>query len=559
MEQWARGHELAGVEDMFTMRRWADLRPFSAYKWPGFVLMYPFLYPVVRVLFLADVNPGAYSVGDLLLILVILLVLVGLIYAIVTLLLRAFLGYWGAPIAALITLPLVVGLFGREHLRALGIQRPLEPWHIAGAMGVVVSVALLVWWLARHHRRLHALSALLTLTGILLVLRFIAGITVDRLRASAVVSRSALARDLTRPIPGPDEIPAPVRDIYLVVLDEYASRAVLRERFGFDNSAFEDSLRALGFHVPVVRSNYTETIHALPSLLQAAHVHRAVEELPAGTKDPTLMHHLVERSRVASFLQQRGYRFVFFPSGWWGMSRSNALADSLVEVGSQLGLHWSVAQTELRRATLRETMLAALHDHGVLGDHVRLSLEQFGRLPTIQGPVFGFAHVLSPHSPFVFDPSCGRLPRSLSGDAAKGYVGQLECLNGLVLRMVEKLLRDSAVPPVILLQGDHGTELLEYHTAECAEQISPAAARERLGAFGAYYLPGGRSAAFGDTVSVVNVLGHVLRHYFHATLPPEPDDQYVVVRGVPFEFHKVSSSWLAGNQRPPSSASGQCN
>ena len=523
-----------------------------------FAFLYPFLYPMVRVLFLAHVNPGTYTLDDLLVILLSCLALVTLIYATVAIVSLVLYRRHDASITSLITFLVVVGVFAREPLRGLGIQRPLETWHLGVALAAVVGAVLLVSWLSRRPVPLVALSSLLTVTGTLLVLRFAAGITLDRLRTSAVGARSALAQGLSRPIRGPAEVPLPVRDIYLVVLDEYASAPVLLERFEFDNSVFEDSLRALGFHVPAVRSNYTETIHALPSLLQAAHVHQLGVELPAGTKDQTLPRYLFERSRVAAFLKGRGYRFVFFPSGWWGVSQANALADSIVQVGSELGLHWFTARTELRRAVLRETMFAALHDHWVLGDHVRLSLEQFGRLPTIDEPVFGLAHVLSPHGPFLFDRSCGRLPRAMSGDEAKGYVGQLQCVNAMVLRLVGKLLRDSAVPPVILIQGDHGTELLDYHTARCAGQIPPAAARERLGTFGAYYLPGGGAAAFGDTVSVVNVLGHVLRHYFHANLPAEPDDQYLVVRRLPFEFHRVPPSWLNRTNEPSSSGLAAC-
>ena len=43
---------------------------------------------------------------------------------------------------------------------------------------------------------------------------------------------SALAVELARPIEGPADAPRPRRDIYLIVLDEYANSDVLRERFG---------------------------------------------------------------------------------------------------------------------------------------------------------------------------------------------------------------------------------------------------------------------------------------------------------------------------------------
>jgi hypothetical protein len=76
--------------------------------------------------------------------------------------------------------------------------------------------------------------------------------------------------------------------------------------------------------------------------------------------------------------------------------------------------------------------------------------------------------------------------------------------------------------------------------------ISPLAARERLGAFGAYYLPDDGAAAFGDSVTVVNVLGHVLRRYFGAELPPAPDDRYLSIESAPFRFRSMTPEALAG-------------
>ena len=77
--------------------------------------------------------------------------------------------------------------------------------------------------------------------------------------------------------------------------------------------------------------------------------------------------------------------------------------------------------------------------------------------------------------------------------------------------------------------------------------MPPAAARERVGAFGAYYLPDSGAKAFGDTVTVVNVLGNVLRHYFRADLPRAGDEQYISLADSPYEFRRVDARWLTGD------------
>jgi hypothetical protein len=46
-------------------------------------------------------------------------------------------------------------------------------------------------------------------------------------------------------------------------------------------------------------------------------------------------------------------------------------------------------------------------------------------------------------------------------------------------------------------------------------------------------------------VTVVNVMGNVLRHYFGARLPREPDVQYLSLERAPFDFRRVDPAWLA--------------
>jgi hypothetical protein len=60
-----------------------------------------------------------------------------------------------------------------------------------------------------------------------------------------------------------------------------------------------------------------------------------------------------------------------------------------------------------------------------------------------------------------------------------------------------------------------------------SERVSTGFVRERFGAFGAFYLPAGGDSVFGEPVTLVNVLGNVLRYYFGADLPRSADSMYV--------------------------------
>jgi hypothetical protein len=502
---------------------------------------YPFLLGAMRVLYQANHSPGYYTVPDLLLVLAVTLGVLAAVYALAALVFRR-----GPPgIPALVTFLFLLWLFLFPEVARKGhMGRPVQ---LGLAIVWLIGSALVVRWVRRRPAALPRAAAFLTLTGALLTIRFVIGIAIDRGEAHEQVAHSGLAHALARPIPGPAAIRGPRRDVYLILLDEYANADVLRDGYGFDNRKFLDSLRALGFHVPrATWSNYAHTSLSLPSLLNAAHVRPLADELPRGAKDPTLVNYLLEQSRVARYLQARGYRYILFPSAWWGSTQSSPIADSVVRVWTGFNLDRELSHSEFRRVIRRATPFDLLRrDEPWYADFVRRTLDGVSALPSVREPVFAFVHVLSPHGPWVFDRDC-RLPeRHVMGRDPKGlYTGQIECLNGLVLATVNHLIRDSDVPPVIILQGDHGSHRLGFAKAHRVEEVTASAAWERFGAFGAYYLPDGGAAAFGDSVSVVNVMGNVLRYYFGAELPREPDDRYLSVEDDPFRFIRPEPAWL---------------
>jgi hypothetical protein len=363
-----------------------------------------------------------------------------------------------------------------------------------------------------------------------------------------MVAQSGLVRELSRPIAGPATAPEPRRDIYVIVLDEYANSSVLRERFGFDNRPFEDSLRALGFHVPrLVRSNYLHTLLSLPSLLNSAHLVELGQDAGAKVKHPRLPNYLLEHNRSGRYLQERGYEYVFFPSDWWHSTSGSETADRVYRPFRGFDLMRALSGGELERTVRGLTVLSYFDpSHRWEAEHARRTLAGVADLAGRGAkPRFVFAHLLKPHDPYVFDRDCKVRPRGKEDDDVGPYLEQVQCLNRLLLATVRRIIAESPVPPVIILQGDHGTLLLHATGYDSPDEVPPPAARERFGAFGAYYLPDGGAEAFGDTVTVVNVMGNVLRHYLGAELPRASDEQYISPATSPYDFRKVDARWLA--------------
>ncbi|HEY9504353.1 MAG TPA: hypothetical protein VIQ27_00165, partial [Gemmatimonadales bacterium] len=422
--------------------------------------------------------------------------------------------------------------------------------------GLLLSAAL-VWWVHRRGGLLDGLGRFLSLMAVLLVAYSAFRVGGGFIRGEEMVANSRLAQELARPIDGPATAPGPRRDIYVIVLDEYANSDVLRERFAFDNRPFEDSLRAIGFYVPpVVRSNYFHTLLSLPSLMNSAHLAVLEEEIGARVKHPRVPNYLLEHNRVAEYLQERGYEYVFFPSDWWHSTAESPSANLVYRAFPGFDLMRSMSGGELER-TVRGITILSYFDRSYHweAEHVRRTLDGVAGLAgSGTAPRFVFAHIIKPHNPYVFGPDCEVMPRRKEDDDVGPYIEQLRCINHLLLGTVRRILAESPVPPVIVLQGDHGSKLLHATGYLSSDEVPPSAARERFGAFGAYYLPDGGEEAFGDTVTVVNVMGNVLRHYFGARLPRTGDEQYMSPADFPFDFRRVDARWLARDLPPVSKA-----
>lgn len=511
--------------------------------------IYPFLLAIIPVVRIVAAYPGWAELDDAAIVVATVLAACGLVYGLALLLTRRR----GRRLPPLILLGVVLGFWVYPRVATLLQHRTGAPSPVLFLLWVAATVGL-IWWLVRRPALLDRTERFLTLSSGILVTWFVVSIGVAQFRSARAVRNSRLVRLLAEPITvKPSTTAGPKRDIYLIVLDEYANAEVTGRVLGFDNHVFLDSLRQLGFVVPAVHSNYLHTFLSLPSLLNAFHVAGLSDELGRRSLDRTVPDYLVEHNRTIPFLESQGYRFAFFPSLSWEATRHHPQADLEFHAWHELDPAREVTRSGLRQVLTRTSLLKFVDWGGgrLARGHVTRTFAALAQIPETPGPVFTFAHLMSPHGPYVFDRDCRPAHHKRAGKTrlereAAAYVAQIQCLNHLVLDLVTTLLRTSKLPPVILLQGDHGSKMLLFDKAPSAEKITLAAAKERLGAFGAYYLPDHGDQVFGDSVTIVNVLGNVLRFYLGAALPPQPDDMYISVDATPYDFKRVDFTWLAG-------------
>ena len=527
------------------------------------VLLYPLCFAAARVLAIAADNPGQYRPSDLAIVLLAVSLATGLAIAATLAAVRIVERTdRAAPLAAAVAMLGVAWFFFYEpaHMALRDISPAIGRHRVLMPLGALATIGALVWLWRQRRELLLGVGTFMTRCGLLLVVTVGVQAAISAGRGPRAARQSSLARELAAPLRTVPSLPpsrnTPPRDIYMIVLDGHANARVLAEMFQYDASSFEDSLRALGFLVPRdMRSNYVQTYLSVASLLNAAHMTRLTDDAGLTSTDHTLPTYLVKHNRVARFLKEHGYKYVLFPSAWWAATKDSPLADEEFKAETGSSFADVVRRTELRRAVLASTLLHLVlkpeQDPIPMGQQILRSFEGLRDVPADPAPTFTFVHILLPHAPYLVDAQCQPLAHPIADDMQEDtpeqradYVGQVRCVDRLLLDAVTALLRRSSTPPVILVVGDHGPGFSDLGFYGHPESVPPAFIRERFGAFGAFHLPAGGDSLFREPVTVVNVLGHVLRYYFNADLAESANDMYVSGQEL-FRFYPVEPGQYA--------------
>jgi hypothetical protein len=313
------------------------------------------------------------------------------------------------------------------------------------------------------------------------------------------------------------------RDIFLIVLDDYGGERAMRELLGYDNGPFLDALRARGFFVPAhPTTNYPHTSDALGAELNLDYVQRLLRDPPEDEWAPA--NALLQHDTVPAFLKDHGYRYVHIGS-WWHPTATNPQADVNV---TMRGSH-----SEFTSAFIDQTIPSS--DRGPLGSltfgqreyaRVLFQLKELAEAQQLAGPTFVFAHLLTPHRPFVFAADGHYVDNDERQERTDlvNYVNQLTYVNSRVLKLVDTLL---AVPPVrrpvIVLQSDEGF----YSGLDQGSVASNADLEQHFGTLEAFYFPGLKRTGLYDSITLVNVFRVLFDDYFGTKLAVLADRNYV--------------------------------
>lgn len=312
----------------------------------------------------------------------------------------------------------------------------------------------------------------------------------------------------------------PVPDVYYIILDGYSREDVLKDYYGFDNNAFIEALEEYGFYIAAnSQSNYALSAFSLASSLNFGYLEELKERMKTGRLREQRLKWLIQENQTKEALGSLGYDFISFETGFAFTEIDDADIYFSQNDRDLNGFEAMLIQsTAMRILTafadylpdfLLPNVSAPFEGHR---ERILYILEMLEGVPRIEGPKFVFAHIVSPHSPYVFGANGepveqeGIFTLRSEDEVAnweyhvRGYTDQLQYINTRVIHLMERILNQSEVAPIIILQGDHGGPLSDKET--------------RMPILNAYYFPGHCGEQLYATISPVNTFRLIFDCYF---------------------------------------------
>ncbi len=353
-------------------------------------------------------------------------------------------------------------------------------------------------------------------------------------------------------------------DVYYIILDAYLRSDILLDEFGYDNSYFLEQLRERGFYVAdQATSNYTLTALSLTSSLNMEHLPPTYGGMKKDDYPSALRDHLAH-SKTRAVLEMQGYSIIAIASGWISTELTDAdmyLEPQIVEIEE---LRQSGRINAFESIFIRTTALLGGIDLSVKSEnsiinsleapflaHHYFVLSQFDyleRVSTQPGPKFVFAHIISPHSPYVFGPDGELLtsteaftwadgvgPRESVDTEIQLYCDQLQYISQRALEAIDVILSNAERPPIILLQADHGPGVRLAWNSPSNEGI-----KERMSILSAYLFPDPCQDLLYPSITPVNSFAALFQCTFGQQMELQDDLNYFSPRTDPYQFNDVT-------------------
>jgi hypothetical protein len=496
---------------------------------------YPFLFAIYPILALWKTNYFQIDSSEVLKPFILSLFFSGLLFLVLRMALRS----WNK--AALFSGLFIFLFFAFGHVLNLLSQHLLLGVTSSKPRNLIILWAVIFlaagYLILRYGQKTDSFNQLLNFTGFALILIVSIQIGYSAFQANAIVKAyqngASLPDAQTQPVQLVSQADSP--DVYFIILDGYMRDDRLATSFNFDNSPFLQQLKELGFVLPsCAQSNYTSTALSLSSELNMNYLPAlGIDIIPSPDGlDYDLLSKYIQHSLVRDAFYRAGYKMVSFETGFRFLNISDANVyiqensnlwqnfttttdfDEMLSSSTLFALNTYLQQKFPRLAgsilklqnqlqsLIPKNLVKPRSSYQQRYDLIMNELAKIQSVPSIPGKKFVYLHVVAPHvaanDHFILGAD-GSF--KLTTNESIGYVDAVKYLNSRMIPILKGIIEQSKIPPVIILQGDHGWK------------NSP---NTRTTILNAYYLPSGGDKLIYPSITPVNTFRTIFDYYFGA-------------------------------------------
>ena len=342
-------------------------------------------------------------------------------------------------------------------------------------------------------------------------------------------------------------------DVYYIALDGYMNSNALKKYLNHDNQEFVSYLENKGFNVNHKSySNYHGTVLSITSTFNMMYLNflteDPIEQDGLSTNQPILFYNakvpipekMISENAIMQNFKSAGYKIVNIQKPF-----ENEILSSSPLIDLVMCKRSKYIDSELLSMTIKTSILVFLLEKWEQQDLRDAALCQFSELPKqhqkFDEPIFVYSHILIPHPPYLFGSEGEAIssvrPQGLeSWENKEGYVNSVKFANKKVIQIVEQILTESAKPPVIIIQADHGIGFDFDPNNPSNESIE-----QKMSIFSAYYLPGIEKNSSDNDITPVNTFRIIFNSYFNTNYDLLENKIYLSDDDVPGYFLDVTN------------------
>ena len=503
------------------------------------IALHPFLFAIFPIIFIYSINSQEIKFEEIFLLSIIIL---SITFGLIFLLSLVFKNK--KAIGFVVSISFII-FFSYGHVHNL-ISYNFELRHFYLLTIFLAFFAISIYYFIKTKRKLNNIIKITNAMGIILIV--ISGMNI--ISDNVVGNTSIDFIDTSSNINTNQINDKP--DVYYIILDAYAGNDILNDYFGYDNNEFILFLKENNFHVvPHALTNYPTTALSLASSLNMKYLD-CVENSKVTREEfresescfgPSIAYDMVQNNEIMKKFNQEGYTIINSYSGIEPTRNFDIAFSNLC------GKYSGIMNSELTITLIGKSILNPFYVElfeDVKRDQILCVLSELEEVhKKYDKSIFVFAHLMLPHSPYIFGPNGESVsPEKMEArwegleNDKQGYLNQVKFANKKLEQIITTIIDESTIPPIIIIQGDHGlkSKINDLNNPTNKE------IHNRLSIINAYHIPTTNELPY-QNITPVNSFRVVFNELFDEKLEILPNLNYWQYNESPI-FREVNSVFI---------------